>query len=153
MGYIILKEIKEVYMKILLDKFNDKEYKLLNTHINKKGSEVNIEIASKEKTDMSGIDNNMFASATYGSSFLEREEENRKIIFINDSFEFKEINIMALLDKSNSFNSIYSLITGSVIPKNSVITFIEFPEIKLIVDKIESLRPSTTTYKYLLSRR
>jgi len=138
-------------MKKLLDKFNEKEFKLLEALLNKKGNEIDISIVSNEISDMSNIQNDFFISATYGSSSVVKNE-TRKLIFINDSFEFQEINIFALLDKSNSFNQIQAFISGNEIPKNSTFTFVEFPEIKLIVDEVHQVRPLSKVYKYLLAR-
>jgi len=77
-------------MKKLLNKFNNKEFKLLETLLSKKGNEINISIVSNEISDMSNIPNDFFVSATYGSSSIVNNE-TRKLIFINDSFEFQEI--------------------------------------------------------------
>jgi len=138
-------------MKKLLNKFNNKEFKLLETLLSKKGNEINISIVSNEISDMSNIPNDFFVSATYGSSSIVNNE-TRKLIFINDSFEFQEINVFSLLDESNSFNQIQAFISGDKIPKNSTFTFVEFPQIKLIIDEVHQIRPLSKVYKYLLVR-
>ena len=138
--------------KDVLNNYNTKEKKILDTYISKKGYDILVYPAEPQDNNASEIGGVDFISSTFGEIKISDNPIERKIVLLNDEFSFQEINISILLDENNNnFNNFYGLINNEVLPKGSVIEFVDF-NIKLTIQKVEKNRASSNVERYIFAR-
>jgi hypothetical protein len=140
--------------KDILNNYNAKEKKTLDTYIVNKGYKIKVYLAEPTDNNASEIEGVEWISSTHGEINVSDtpSEDIRSIVLLNDEFNFQEINISILLDEgNNNFNNFYGLINGDTLPKGSVVKFVDF-NIRLTVQRVEKNRALSSVERYVFVR-
>ena len=140
--------------KDILNNYNAKEKKTLDTYIVNKGYKIKVYLAEPTDNNASEIEGVEWISSTHGEIKVSNtpSEDIRSIVLLNDEFNFQEINISILLDEdNNNFNNFYGLINGDTLSKGSVVEFVDF-NIRLTVQRVEKNRALSSVERYIFAR-
>ena len=149
----------------LIDLHKDREKEMLDTWLVSKGLDVSIKPVSvvvgvdkvSHDLDPFNID---IKRVGYENGSLSNYEADylQKAIFINEQFQFTPISYDIMTEEigdsndSSNINEVFCFIGGVIVPKYSIITFKDFPNINLRVEEVAKKRPLSDVYRYKLVR-
>ncbi|MGW8169635.1 MAG: hypothetical protein ACWGHH_06490 [Sulfurovaceae bacterium] len=145
----------------LLETYNQREKLIIDTYIRTKGIDVSVKAVSIDETNpYDGMFNDPLninvQSIDYGTGTIRdfKAEEDRKVVFLNSSFQPIEISMdMFLDDKSSNINELYCYIDGTPIPKASIIKLKSpYENMQFRVEELMLKRPMSNVIRYRLTR-
>lgn len=149
----------------LINIHKDREKTITDTWIDKKGMEATIRPVKlldganeiQHDLDPFGVDVNSVGYEE-GSITQYDNEITRKIVFINEQFQFTPISHDMMIEdiagdnESSNLNEVYCFIQGSLIPKYSIVTLKYFGSITMKIEEIAKKRPLSDIHRYRLVR-
>lgn len=85
-------------------------------------------------------------------------EYTTKAVFVNENFQFTAISHDIMIEdlknqsESSNFNEVYCFVQGGIVPKYSILTFLEHINIQMKIEEISKKRPLSDIHKYRLVR-
>ncbi|MFT7880436.1 MAG: hypothetical protein ABXS91_08590 [Sulfurimonas sp.] len=149
----------------LINLHKDREKTITDTWIAKKGIEVTIKPVKifdngaeiSHDLDPFGVGVNTVGYEE-GSIGEYENEIIRKIVFVNEQFQFSPISHDMMLedilgsDESSNMNEVFCFIEGDLVPKYSELTFTYFGSMVMRIEEITKKRPLSDIHKYKLVR-
>lgn len=156
--------------KEVLDLLKAKEKEIFDVWLDKKGIAITVEPVKlvDAQNQLLQLDNDPFNTTSVKNISIEQEtiitndygaSYPSKVIIdsggiepIDFSLEMMVTETIGVEELDNNFNNVRAHIGGVLVPKGSIITFTDYPNIKLFVRQIQKRRPISDIFIYTLSR-